>query len=134
VSVDVGSLYSVVYGVLYLILFLYLLNWFYQAVKRIEKSLQGIEKRLEAIEAGSARPAGPSQPPPSPPPSSEAPKKRAWISNMWGIPAILLIAAVFSGALGLTSYLLYAAGATAVVAAVWEVVRRAVHPLHAQRP
>jgi len=38
---------------------------------------------------------------------------------MWGMPAILLIAAVFSGALGLTSYLLYVAGATAVLAVVW---------------
>jgi hypothetical protein len=43
---------------------------------------------------------------------------------MWGIPAILLIAALFTGGLGLSQFLLYAAAGMVVVAAVWEVVRR----------
>jgi hypothetical protein len=125
--IDTGSLITILYSVLYLVIFLYLLNWFYQAVKRIEKSLQGIEKRLEAIEASPAQPTGPNQQPPSLPAPPQGAKKRETVSNMWGIPAILLIAALFSGSLGLTPYLLYAAGVMVIVAAAWEVVRREVH-------
>jgi hypothetical protein len=122
VPADTGALYTIVFSVLYLVLFVYLLNWFYKAVKRIEKSLQGIEKRLEAIEGN--QPGGPSPAASVTPPPPQPAKKRERISNMWGIPAILFIAAAFSGPLGLTQYLLYAAAVMLVVAAAWEVIRR----------
>jgi hypothetical protein len=121
-----GSLATILFSLAYLAIFLYLLNWFYQAVKRIEKSLQGIEKRLDAVEAGQKRPDSPGpQSNPSPPQQGGA-KKMERISNMWGIPAILFIAALLTGGLGLTLDLLYAAGVMLIVAAGWEVVRREV--------
>jgi len=127
VSTDLGSLITIVYSLVYLAIFLYLLNWFYHAVKRIEKSLQEIEQRLEAVEGRPTQPSGPSTPPVPLSPPSQGVKRRERISNMWVIPAILFIAAIFSGALGLTLDLLYAAGAMLIASAVWEVVRREVH-------
>ena len=123
VTVDAGSLVTILYSVVYLLIFIFLLNWFYQAVKRIEKSLKGIEGRLEAIEAGPSRSAG-SSPVANPPAPPQPSKKRERISNMWVIPAILFIVGLFSGSLGLTTYLFYGAGMMLIVAAVWEVIRR----------
>jgi hypothetical protein len=124
VSTDAGSLITIVYSLVYLAIFLYLLNWFYHAVKRIEESLQRIEKRLDAIEASPTQPRGPSPPASSLSSPPQGVRKRERISNMWVIPAILFIAAIFSGALGLTLFLLYAASVMLIAAAVWEVVRR----------
>ena len=124
VVVDTSSLITLVYSLVYLGIFLYLLNWFYQAIRRIEKSLRAIEKRLEAIETSPTQSGGPNPPTPSVPPPPLGAEKRERVSNMWGIPAILLIAALFTGGLGLSQFLLYAAAGMVVVAAVWEVVRR----------
>ena len=127
VTVDTESLVTVIYTLVYLGIFLFLLNWFYQAVKRIEKSLQGIEKRLEAIETNPTQPA-PNETASVSPAAPRSAKKIERVSNMWGIPAILFIAALFTGSLGLTSYLLWGAGAMVVAAGAWEVVRREIRP------
>ena len=126
-TVDTGSLVTLIYSLVYLVVFLFLLNWFYQAVKRIEKSLQGIEKRLEAIETNPTQPA-PNVTASVSPAAPRSAKKIERVSNVWGIPAILFIAALFTGSLGLTSYLLWGAGAMVVVAGAWEVVRREIRP------
>jgi hypothetical protein len=57
-------------------------------------------------------------------PPGEGAKKMERISNMWGIPAILFIAALLTASFGLTLDLLYAAGVMVIVAAGWEVIRR----------
>jgi len=44
---DYGLFYVIMYVVV-LAFVAYWLNWFYSAIKRIEKSLQEIEKRLES--------------------------------------------------------------------------------------
>lgn len=125
--VETAGLFTVLYSILYLGVFLYVLNWFYQAVKRMQKSLQEIERRLDAIEAVPPGAQGNPPPPPPPPPPhrSQGAGRRERVSNMWGIPAILFIAAVLAGSFGVTEqYLLYGAGVMVVVAAAWEVVRR----------
>ncbi len=128
VSVDTGSLITLLYSLVYLAIFLYLLNWFYKAVKRVEESLQRIEKRLESLENGTTQAVTPG------PTSSAPPKRMERVSNLWAVPAVLFIIAVVGGGGYLTGYgflgveltilLFGAAGAMVVVAAAWEVVRR----------
>ncbi len=49
ISVDVGSLFTILWSVLWLGLLVYWLNWFYKAVKRIERSVESIKSQLEGM-------------------------------------------------------------------------------------
>jgi len=47
IGVDVGSLFTILWSVLWLGILVYWLNWFYKAVKRIEQSVESIKSQLE---------------------------------------------------------------------------------------
>jgi len=47
IGVEVGSLFTILWSVLWLGILVYWLNWFYKAVKRIEQSVESIESHLE---------------------------------------------------------------------------------------
>jgi hypothetical protein len=119
---DYSSLLYSLEVLLSIAVFAFVLVWFYQAIRRIEKSLREIRERLGLSEK-EAGPPGSNFAAPSFPEAKEI----ARISNLWGIPAILFIIAAFGGpSLGWTLDvdLLWAAGLMALVAAAWEVIRR----------
>jgi hypothetical protein len=51
VAPDFSSILYLLYALIPLAIFIFWLNWFYNAIKRIEKSLREIEKRLESLES-----------------------------------------------------------------------------------
>jgi len=47
IGVDIGSLFTILWAVLWLGLLVYWLNWFYKAMKRIEQKVDAIRSQLE---------------------------------------------------------------------------------------
>ena len=54
IGVDVGSLLTLLWAVLWLGLLVYWLNWFYKAVKRIEQKVDTIKSQLEGKQQNQA--------------------------------------------------------------------------------
>ena len=47
IGVDVGSLFTILWSLLWLGMLVYWLNWFYKAVKKTEQSVESIKSQLE---------------------------------------------------------------------------------------
>jgi len=54
IGVDIGSLFAILWSVLWLGLLVYWLNWFYKAVKRIEQKVDTIKSQLEGKQQNQA--------------------------------------------------------------------------------
>jgi len=54
IGVDIGSLFTILWSVLWLGLLVYWLNWFYKALKRIEQKVDTIKSQLEGKQQNQA--------------------------------------------------------------------------------